>query len=410
MVPLEHVKHVIALDEVGGLQLLFAELADHQASVDRPFGAVVNRARRGVHQDLRAIPNVSSGRARQKTPRSRALGALMPRRVSSLFAHARWSTRASRPRRTSQTALLWNSLKLVPDGHDIILYDHGFSSLWEPNRILVKRLASGLGIVCVSEANAARLRTLWNIDAWIEVIPNPLRGSISALPVKSVGEDRTASHGIVLGIAARLKSVKGVPIAIDATSRLRKRGLDAELRIAGVGPEEANLRELARTLGIDEHVTFLGHVRDIGTFMSSVDIMLAPSLREPFGLTPLESIALGVPTIASAIDGHVESLRGCEAVALIEPTIPWKPKGPYATKEPHTIPDVAFYPSQGVFETTRGIDPEVLADVVITMNERMPALRSMAVDDALRVREERQMKRYAELLEHSVTQMVERHR
>ena len=51
---------------------------------------------------------------------------------------------------------------------------------------------------------------------------------------------------------------------------------------------------------------FDGFVANMGAFYHKIDMLVAPSIREPFGLTPLEALACGIPTIMSDVDGHPE--------------------------------------------------------------------------------------------------------
>ena len=79
-----------------------------------------------------------------------------------------------------------------------------------------------------------------------------------------------------------------------------------EYCIAGSGDLEDELKSLARELGIDEHVTFLGHIQDIPRLLAEADIFLIPSLWEGFGLAALEAMNAGLPVIASDVDGLKE--------------------------------------------------------------------------------------------------------
>jgi glycosyltransferase involved in cell wall biosynthesis len=75
---------------------------------------------------------------------------------------------------------------------------------------------------------------------------------------------------------------------------LRARGFDAELHVAGAGPELQGLQSLARS-SIAERVTFHGAVRDMGQFYRGIDCLPHAPLTEAFGLVALEAASLGCP-------------------------------------------------------------------------------------------------------------------
>lgn len=93
-----------------------------------------------------------------------------------------------------------------------------------------------------------------------------------------------------------------------------------QLEIAGTGALEATLRALADELGLTESVTFLGHVDDTATLLNSVSILLAPSFQDAFGLAVVEAMAHGVPIVAAASGGHLETVG--EDGALVAPGDP----------------------------------------------------------------------------------------
>jgi glycogen synthase len=70
--------------------------------------------------------------------------------------------------------------------------------------------------------------------------------------------------------------------------------------IAGSGPDEEKIRELARSLGVGERVVFAGHVPPAERFelLASAEIVAMPSRYETFGLVAAEALAVGTPVVA----------------------------------------------------------------------------------------------------------------
>ena len=77
------------------------------------------------------------------------------------------------------------------------------------------------------------------------------------------------------------------------------------LDIIGEGDSEKYLKELANNLNINAYVTFLGNrTKDyIRNNLSNYDLLVQPSLWEGFGLTIIEAMSAGVPTLISNVDG-----------------------------------------------------------------------------------------------------------
>lgn len=91
------------------------------------------------------------------------------------------------------------------------------------------------------------------------------------------------------------------------------------LEIAGDGSERGELEVLAGQLGIATAVTFLGHQRDTEPLLRTASILLAPCDVEGLGLSVLEAMSYGLPVVASAAGGHLETLEGLDPLALFTP-------------------------------------------------------------------------------------------
>lgn len=133
----------------------------------------------------------------------------------------------------------------------------------------------------------------------VTVIPSGVDLGVKAreVPILDPG------HVPVVGTAGPLESVKGLPFFLGAASRVLQTGRDVEFMIAGAGPEEANLRRLARELGIASKVTFVPYLLNFAESFKAMDIFCLPSLQQGLGTTMLEAMALGIPVIASRVGG-----------------------------------------------------------------------------------------------------------
>ena len=110
-------------------------------------------------------------------------------------------------------------------------------------------------------------------------------------------------HVPIIGTAGPLETVKGLPFFLGAASRVLQTGRDVEFLVAGAGPEEANLRRLARELGVSSKVTFVPYMLNFSESLSAMDIFCLPSLQQGLGTIMLEAMASGIPVIASRVGG-----------------------------------------------------------------------------------------------------------
>jgi glycosyltransferase involved in cell wall biosynthesis len=124
----------------------------------------------------------------------------------------------------------------------------------------------------------------------------------------------------VVGTAGPLEAVKGFPFFLGAAARVHATGRDVEFLVAGAGPEEQNLRRLARELEIAQRVTFLPNLSDFSPALEAMDVFCLPSLRQGLGTIMLEAMALGRPVIATKVGGVFQVIRDGETGLLVPPS------------------------------------------------------------------------------------------
>ena len=130
----------------------------------------------------------------------------------------------------------------------------------------------------------------------------PLPDRLSAL--KQAGEK------IVLFVG-RITLQKGPDYFIRAARRVLELQPKVYFLIAGSGDMEGQVLREAAALGIADRVIFTGFVRgaELDALYQSADLYVLPSVSEPFGITPLESLANGTPVIISYQSGVAEVLH-----------------------------------------------------------------------------------------------------
>ncbi|HTR39564.1 MAG TPA: N-acetyl-alpha-D-glucosaminyl L-malate synthase BshA [Bryobacteraceae bacterium] len=84
------------------------------------------------------------------------------------------------------------------------------------------------------------------------------------------------------------------------------RETSAHLYMVGDGPDRPEAHRLARELGLESHVTFLGKQDHVERLFPEMHVLLMPSEMESFGLGSLEGMACGVPPVATRVGGLPE--------------------------------------------------------------------------------------------------------
>jgi len=113
---------------------------------------------------------------------------------------------------------------------------------------------------------------------------------------------------------------KGQEILLQAAKTLKTDFPETSYLIVGTGNGLEELRTQSRHLGLDDGtVQFLGFRNDVPEIMRASDILVLPSRREGLPNTLLEGMALGLPVVATQVDGIPELVLNRETGLLVEP-------------------------------------------------------------------------------------------
>ncbi|MFA7691582.1 MAG: N-acetyl-alpha-D-glucosaminyl L-malate synthase BshA [Candidatus Hydrogenedentes bacterium] len=94
--------------------------------------------------------------------------------------------------------------------------------------------------------------------------------------------------------------------------------MPARLIMIGDGPERLSATGVAKQLGIQDKIQYLGNCDNIECLLATADLLLQPSEHESFGLVPLEAMASEVPVIVTRSGGVTEVVRHGESGFLCE--------------------------------------------------------------------------------------------
>jgi len=123
----------------------------------------------------------------------------------------------------------------------------------------------------------------------------------------------------LIGLVGRLDHWgKGHKELFSAMAQIRERH-PVHALIVGGGRREAEVRQLAESLGLGGEVHFLGQRRDVPDLLNAMDIFVLPSYSEGVSLALLEAMAAGLPVIATAVGGLPEVVEHDKTGVLIPP-------------------------------------------------------------------------------------------
>lgn len=161
----------------------------------------------------------------------------------------------------------------------------------------------------------------------VDVIPNAIDVTQYNPPVDT-GSVR-ARYGVGWGeklvlCVGRLVPQKGIEYFISAIPSIAQRYPEAKFVIVGEGWSRDYLEGIARSTGHTRRILFTGFISDseVIALMASADVLVIPSIYEPFGIVALEGMATGVPVVASRVGGLAEVIEHDRTGIFVYPRNP----------------------------------------------------------------------------------------
>jgi len=175
-------------------------------------------------------------------------------------------------------------------------------------------------LICVSASLAGHMRRAGFPASRLRVVPNGVP-QLTAVPLR-----RRPTGTWTLGSVALFRPRKGTEVLIDALACLLRKGLQVRLRLVGPfeTPEyESQIRARVRDRGVEKLVDWVGFTEHVNAELTRMDIFILPSLfGEGLPMVVLESMAAGVPVVATDVEGIPEAIRNGRDGLIARPNDP----------------------------------------------------------------------------------------
>jgi glycosyltransferase involved in cell wall biosynthesis len=297
-----HVSHFVGLSGVGGVQKNFVEYFNNQAT-----SGLDNRLVHKIYTlgkvDLQYQYKLSSEVCDIKNPKylfSLILDIISRKNIVHFY--------------NNLTSLKVVILLFLLPVSNLILHERG--TIWNlhSSRGLLLRFVAWKAELILANSNATKIMLVEKFyipNEKIRVLHNGIDTTIKCTKKPKY----SYPSFFCIGFIGRLDTPKGVHVLIDAMHHLVKRNI--KLIIAGNGVLENALKTQARDL---KNISFVGRIIEPYSFLSSLDLLVVPSIREPLGNICLEAGLCKIPVLAANIDGIPEIIEHKVSGELIKAT------------------------------------------------------------------------------------------
>ena len=175
---------------------------------------------------------------------------------------------------------------------------------------LAEKAAGARFLVAISRFAASQIMRAADPSSWPRLDVVPLGVDTAQYALRAAPGERNGRPAELLCVA-RLAPVKGQLVLLDAVARLRAAGHDVRLRLVGDGPYRPALERAARERGVQDVVVFEGWrtQAEVRALYRSADVFVLPSFAEGVPVVLMEAMALGVPCVATSVNGVPELIR-----------------------------------------------------------------------------------------------------
>lgn len=146
--------------------------------------------------------------------------------------------------------------------------------------------------------------------------------NLSSMSCEDKFIDLAKRHTRILGMNSEHTKNKGITYALEGLKLYKDflgKEMNTHLLIVGDGVDKHHLIDLAKSLGLQEDVTFAGYVIDARMYMQAFDLFLLSSVKEGLPYTIIEAGFAKVPVISTDVGGITELIENLRTGFLIRP-------------------------------------------------------------------------------------------
>ena len=191
---------------------------------------------------------------------------------------------------------------------------------WMNQRIEQVSIARAKKMICVSGSLARHMKTIGVPDNRLAVVHNGVP------QLDSVPDRELPAGDWTLGTIALFRPRKGLEVLLEAMAELRDRGHLVRLRAVGrfeTPDYEQKIHALVAKLDLSNAIDWVGFTSDVNAEFAKIDLFVLPSLfGEGLPMVILESMAAGVPVVATNVEGVTEAIIDGESGIVAIPNDP----------------------------------------------------------------------------------------
>ncbi len=181
-------------------------------------------------------------------------------------------------------------------------------------------------VVCVSQAQAEKVRKAGVPQHKIAVIPNAIRPERFAQPQPEYRERLRSLFRnpprLIVGAAGRLSPEKGFGVLVDAAAQVIREQPGVGFVLFGDGALRESLKRQIEASGLNGNFVLAGFRPDFDQYLPHLDLLAVPSFTEGLPNVVLEAFAAGVPVVATAVGGTPELVQDGQSGYLTPPGDP----------------------------------------------------------------------------------------
>ena len=221
------------------------------------------------------------------------------------------------------TANTWARLAAILAGVPIIVSSERNVDMWEvPYKPPIGRLLDRWTPATIANSGAVKTYLVKKglpADK-VRVIYNGVdlsRFEAPATPAATKAELGIPLHHAVVGLLSRLEPQKAPELFLEAAARLAPQWPAVSFLVIGGGSLLEELTRRAQALGLGDRVFFTGPRRDVPSLLGACDVSVMCSVKEGMSNTVMESMAAGLPVVATPVGGNPELIEDGESGLLV---------------------------------------------------------------------------------------------